>query len=118
VVDLDANLHRLCSIRQNDRPADLRTALVSPTELMTWWERLRAEGDDWHGLVPPKAIACELERLELLVEFDEADFAELVDDDLATARERRSWAIRGYRRWRQEVFRDECLVPRAECRGT
>jgi hypothetical protein len=48
----------------------------------------------------PELIAREIERLRLLVEFDEADFAELIASDVATARQRRTWAIRCYRLWR------------------
>jgi hypothetical protein len=105
LAKVDANVHRLLSERQNDRPEDLRTALVPHDELMTWWEQMRALGDDAPN--PPEPIARELERLRLLVEFDEADLAELVDGDLATARQRGTWAIRCFRLWREhwEWFR-------------
>src|SRR6516162_2072177 len=45
LVKVNANVHRVLSEPQTDRPEDLRTPLVSPVELMTWWERMRAEGD-------------------------------------------------------------------------
>jgi hypothetical protein len=109
VRDVDANLHRLLSLRQNDRPPDLSTPVARRGDVDAWWAQIRAHRTDeterlggaGNELTTPVDIRLELERLRLRAEFDRCDLLELIDGELDQARGERAFAVRDYRRWRQ-----------------
>jgi hypothetical protein len=104
VVDVDANVHRVLSARQDDRPADLRTPIVAPDVTVAWFPIYWGSGVGNEPPPPlPADVGRELDRLTILRWLDEADVAELVDGDRDGADAALATAMLAYWRFRRDA---------------